>query len=123
MPKVRSYNDINQDTFDGQDVDSCDSANLTIYVASPVDQEEEEDKRTVSSSTRPGTPRVITPRPSVPDTWSLCDTDTTINYSIVSFTRPPSFLFKFRKTIEVNIDIIHPTSSSVLKMKTQICDI
>ena len=75
-----------------------DSANLTNYVTSPLTEESEG----AEDEARPATPRVRTPRPGRAGTRSPCDTDTSINYSIFSVTRPPSFLFKFRKTVEVS---------------------
>ena len=62
-------------------------------------QERDSHDGCLSPSTRPGTPRVVTPRSA--EEHSSCDSNMTVDYSIVSLTRPPSFLFKFRKTIEV----------------------
>ena len=53
---------------------------------------------------RPGTPRVVTPR-SVQE-HSRCESNLTMDYSVVSLTRPPSFLFKFRKTLEVRFNMV-----------------
>ena len=53
----------------------------------------------LSPPTRPATPRQSTPR--TPLEFSSSDTESSLAYSIVSLTRPPSFLFKFQKTIEV----------------------
>ena len=52
---------------------------------------------------RPRTPRVVTPR--TPEEHSSCHSNMTVDYSIVSLTRPPSFLSKFRKTIEVSCQL------------------
>ena len=82
------------------EIADTDSANLTLYVASPLTGEREDEDMTPTS--RPPTPRVRTPRQRRAPR-SPCDTDTSINYSIFSFTRPPSFLFKFRKTVEVRM--------------------
>ena len=81
------------------EIGDTDSANLTLYVASPLTGGREDGDMTPAS--RPPTPRVRTPRQRRAAPRSPCDTDTSINYSIFSFTRPPSFLFKFRKTVEV----------------------
>ena len=51
------------------------------------------------SCCRPGTPRVVTPRS--PEEHSRCESNLTLDYSVVSLTRPPSFLYQFRKTLEV----------------------
>ena len=103
-PKPPSSSDIEDEVDnaeDMRDVESVayDTANITIYTVSS--REEEDGKEyTLSPGTRPATPRVITPRSGCQD-WSSCNTDVTINYSIISMTRPPSFLYKFRRTIEV----------------------
>lgn len=95
-------NDILDRVTPVKDIVETDSANLTLYVTSPTIEEKEE---TVDGGltplSRPVTPRVRTPRPRREAPRSPCDTDTSINYSIFSLTRPPSFLFKFRKTVEV----------------------
>ena len=114
IPARSSHQDPEPDSADGRYLDDnldtvtsvtevaeTDSANLTLYVASPLTGEREDGDMTPAS--RPPTPRVRTPRQRRLAPRSPCDTDTSINYSIFSLTRPPSFLFKFRKTVEVSM--------------------
>lgn len=74
------------DMKDGDSV-AYDTANITIYTVSSRDEGEGKEY-TLSPGTRPGTPRVLSPRSECQE-WSSCNTGVTINYSIISMTRPP----------------------------------
>ena len=95
---------VSKDIESSSDEDSP-RPTLTLYSSS---SEREEDLREgsptlyiLSPQTRPGTPRQSTPRPDIE--YSSCDTESSQAYSIVSLTRPPSYLFKFQKTIDVRV--------------------
>ena len=68
-----------------QHFQTCPRSESFIFVSQPC--------------SRTGTPRVVTPRSG--QEHSRCESNLTLDYSVVSLTRPPSFLFKFRKTLEV----------------------